>query len=314
MIRRPRPAGRPHWALLALLTLVLAAGACRREPPPTEAKAPGNPVQAVEGLADALRENDLVRWSTLSLPPELHARAEQAWVRRQQLAEPPTPEDAEEYRKVMARLSAPDAEEALMRDLEPKLRKFEGEVAGQWPLMQATMTIFLNAAIQANTELSEVQKAHGTELADNLLDWLQPTLFTDRERARRAIAILARTARELDLPTIEEARALPMREALEKGGVALEGVKGVAKVYGLDLDRSLDGVKGEVVASEGDTATVKVSYPLLDRTHSFEMAMVRRDGGWYSAEAIRDAEADLAELDGAPAATPASAAPVADAD
>jgi hypothetical protein len=310
MTRRLHLAGHSRWALLGLLTAVVALGACRREPPPTEAKAPGDPVAAVESLAEALRDNDLVRWSTLSLPPDLHARAEQAWVRRQQLAEPPSAEDAEEYRKVMARLSAPDAEKALMRDLEPKLRKFEGEVAGQWPLMQATMTIFLNAAIQANTELSEVQKAHGAELADNLLDWLQPTLFTDRERARKAVAILAGTARELDLPTLEQARALPMRPALEKGGVALEGIKGVAKVYGLDLDRSLDGMTAELVATEGDTATVKVSYPLLDRTHSFEMAMVRRDGGWYSAEAVRDAEADLADLE----AEPASTAPAAPAD
>jgi len=298
---------RYPWALLALLALVLVVGACRREPPPSASKAPGDPVAAVRGLADALHDDDLVRWSRLSLPPDLHARSEQAWVRRQQLAEPPTPEDSAEYRKVMARLTAPDAEEALLRDLEPKLRKFEGEVAGQWPLMQATLTIFLNAAIQANAELSDVQKAHGTEVAQNLMAWVQPALLADRARARKAVAALAKTARRLDLPTLEQARALPMMPALEKGGVALAGVKDVAAIYGLDLDRTLAGVKAELVSSEGDEATVKVTYPLLDRTHSFEMRMVRRDGGWYSAEAVEEAEADLAELDAATAAAPATA-------
>lgn len=303
----------PAWALLALLSLVMALGACRRDPP-AQARAPGDPVAAVKGLAGALRDNDLVRYSRLSLPPELYARSEQLWAHRQKTAEPPTAEDAEEYRKVMARLSAPGAEQALMRDLEPKLKKFEGEIAGQWPLMQATATIFLTAAIQANTELSDLQKAHGTEVADNLLHWAQPALFTDRERARKAIGVMSRTARELDLPTLEQARALAMIPALEKGGVALQGAKAVAKVYGLDIDRSLEGVKAELVSSAGDEAKVKVTYPLLERTHSFEMAMVRRDGGWYSAEAVREAEEELAELAADTPAPPGAIAPADNAD
>lgn len=284
------------WAWLALLSLVMGLSACRRDEPERVTTAAGDPVAAVEGLADALRDDDLVRWSKLSLPPELHARHEAAWVRRQQLAEPPTPEDAAEYAKVMARLTAPDAEEALVRDLEPKLRQFEGEVAGQWPLMQATLSIFVDAAIEANTDLSAAQKTHGTELADNLMQWLQPALLTDRDRARRAIAVMTRTAREIDVPTLEQARALPLQPALEKGGVALRGVKDVAKIYGLDLDRTLDGVEAELVESAGDQATVRVTYPLLDREHAFELEMVRRDGGWYSAQAIADAEADLEAL------------------
>jgi hypothetical protein len=210
---------------------------------------------------------------------------------------------------VMARLRAPDAEQALLRDLEPKLKKFEAEIAGQWPLMQATATIFLTAAIQANTELTDLQKAHGIEVADNLLHWAQPALFTDRERARKAIVVLSRTARELDLPTLEQARALPMIPALEKGGVALEGAKAVATIYGLDVDRSLEGVKAELVSSAGDEAKVKVTYPLLDRTHSFELAMVRRDGGWYSAEAVHQAEEELAEFEAGGTASPSAPTP-----
>ena len=129
----------------------------------------------------------------------------------------------------------------------------------------------------------------------SLMAWAQPSLFTDRQRARQAVAALARTARELDLPTLEHARALPLQPALEKGGVALAGVKDVARAYGLDLDQSLDGVTAELVSSEGDQAVVKVSYPLLDKTVSFDMALVRRDQAWYSAEAVRQTEAELAE-------------------
>jgi hypothetical protein len=285
----------PAWALLALLfSLVLVLGACRKDAPEA-AKAPGDPVAAVEGLAKALRDNDLVRYSRLSLPPELHARSEALWNRRVAEAAPVEDADAAEYDKMMARLTAPKAEAELTRDIEPKLAKLETEISGQWPMMQATASIFLNAAIQANTELSDEEKAHGGEVVASLMAWAQPSLFTDRARARIAVSALVETAQELALPTLAQARALQMIPALEKGGVALAGIKRVTKAYDLDLDRALDGVQAELVSAEGDMAQVKVSYPLLEETVSFQMEMIRRGDGWYSAQAVRDAEAELAE-------------------
>ena len=297
----------PAWALLALLALVLALAACRKDSP-DEAQAPGNPVAAVEGLAKALRDNDLVRYSRLSLPPDLYARSEALWNRRVAEAEPVSDADAAEYDKMMARLTAADAEAQLNRDLEPKLAKLEAEISGQWPMMQATALIFLNAAIQANTDLSAEEKTHANEVVAGLMDWAQPTLFTDRARARAAVSALVETADALALPTLAQARALPMEPAMEKGGVALAGFKKVAKAYDLDLDRALDGVQAELVSSAGDSAQVKVSYPLLDKTVSFEMEMVRRGDGWYSAQAVRDAEAELAEA-GEPTEAGEQAAP-----
>ncbi|GAB2665529.1 hypothetical protein [Arenimonas aestuarii] len=295
-------------AFAALLLIALALVACRRDPPVEDASTvPGSPVAAIEAQAQALRDNDLVRWSRLGLPPELHARTEALWNRRLAEAGPPDPEEAREYADMMSRLMAPDAEQALMRDIEPKLSEFETEIAGQWPLMQATAAIFLNAAIEANTELSAAEKSHGQELVSALLDWAQPALFTDRARARQAVAALSATARELDLPTLEDARALEMMPAMEKGGVALVGIKQAAQAYGMDLDASLDGVEADLVSREGDQARVKVTYPLLGETISFEMDMQRVGEGWYSADAIRQAEADLAEAGPDTAVTPSAA-------
>ena len=299
-------------ALVALLLALLALAGCRREPEPETVAAPGDPVAAVQAQVQALRDNDLVRYSRLSLPADLHARSEALWTRRQAQAEPPDPEDAREYADLMARLTAPDAEQALMRDLEPKLAKLESEIAGQWPLMQATASIFLNAANQANTELSEAERSHGTEVVGALLEWARPELFTDRERARRAVVALSATARELDLPTLEQARALPLVPAMEKGGVALAGLKQAAKAYDLDIDQTLDGVQAKLLSAEGDRATVQVSYPLAGRTITFDLAMARRDDGWYSADTLRQTEAELAEAErdadaaatNAPEATP----------
>ncbi len=292
-------------ALLGLFTLVLALGACRRDEAAL-AKAPGDPVAAVKAQAQALRDNDLVRYSRLSLPPELHARSEALWNQRVAQAEPVSDKDAAEFDRMMGRLTAPDAEAALIRDLEPKLAKLEGEISGQWPLMQATALIFVNAAIQANTELTDAEKAHGTEVAASLMAWAQPALLTDRERARKAIGALVSTAKAVDLPTLQQARALEMTPALEKGGTAMAGIKKVTLAYGLDMDRALDGVQAELVSADGEEAIVKVSYPLLDKTVSFEMPMSRRDGGWYSTDSLRQAEDELAQAE--PAAAPAPAA------
>ncbi|HEX4853935.1 hypothetical protein [Arenimonas sp.] len=301
----------PLRALLALLLFALALVACKRETPADQARAPGDPVEAVETMAAALRQNDLVRYGHLSLPPDLHARSAALWDRRAAEAEPASDEDAEKYDRLMARLLAPNAEEDLARDLDQQLARLEQEIGGQWPLMQATATIFLTAAIQANTELSEDEKAHGAEVATQLIDWADPALFTDRERGRQAIAVAVDTARELQLPTLAEARALTHGPAMEKAGIALAGTKSLLRVYGLDLDAMLDGVNAELVSAEGDTATVKVSYPLQGKTVAFEMEMLRRDGAWYGANAIRDAEAELAE---AAAEVADAAAPATDGD
>lgn len=306
MIRKPA-----FRALAALLLTALVLAGCRREPDADLSTVPGDPVAAVQAQAQALRDNDLVRWSKLSLPPELQARSEALWAQRVAEAEPADPEDAREYAEIMARLTAPDAEAALMRDLEPKLAQFEAEVAGQWPLMQATASIFLSAAIEANTELAAAQKAHGRSVADALLDWAQPALITDRARARQAIAALSATARELALPTLEQARALGYTEALEKGGIALAGLKQASKAYGLDVDASLEGMSAELISTDGDQATVRVTYPLLGRDVAFEARMQRVGEGWYDADAIAQAEAELAEAAHATAVTPA--APAADA-
>lgn len=297
----------PAWALLALLSLVLALGACRKQAPEA-ATAPGDPVAAVESLAQALRDNDLVRYSHLSLPPELHARSEALWNRRVAEAKPVDDADAAQYDKLMARLTAPKAKAELTRDIEPKLAKLETEISGQWPMMQATALIFLNAAIQANAELSDEEKAHSNEVVAGLMAWAQPALFTDRARARTAVSALVETADELALPTLAQARALQMMPAMEKGGVALAGIKRVAKAYDLDLDRALDGVRAELVSAQGDLARVTVSYPLLDKTVSFEMEMMRRGDGWYIAQAVRDAEAELAEGGETATAAPTGAA------
>jgi hypothetical protein len=204
----------------------------------------------------------------------------------------------------MDRLTAPDAEAQLYRSFDRKLKKIETELDSQWPLMQATGGIFLNGVISANPKLTAAEKAHAKAMGSALIAWLRPELVTDRTRARRAIAVLTTTAREINLPTLADSRRLEMIPTLEKAGRGLKGLKQIGRIYGLDADASLAGVQARVIAVDGEVATLEVSYPLLGQTVKFDLQMLRRDGRWYRADAVREAEAELLRpLVAAPAAT-----------
>jgi hypothetical protein len=194
----------------------------------------------------------------------------------------------------MERLTGPEAEAKLYARFDQRMKKFEPEIRSQWPLMQATGGIFLNGLIKANDKLGPDEKAHAQAIAQALLAWLKPEMIVDRARAKRAIAVLSDSARDLDVPTLDDTRKLEMLPALEKGGEVLRTLKEVAKIYGLDVDASLGAVQAKVVAASGDSATVEVSYPLLGKTVRFEMEMLRREKRWYPADAVRKAEAELA--------------------
>ena len=280
---------RLAFRCLTLLLLALALAGCRRE-----VVAPGDPVAAVKGLAAAVRDNDLVRYSRLSVPPALHARLERRWAENLERAEAPTDKQREDYARWMARLTEKDAEAKLYASFDRRMKKIEADMTSQWPLMKATGGIFITGMIQANPRLSEAQKAHAKAVGEALLEWLRPERVADRDRARQAIHQLVETARDLDLPTLASSRQLQMIPALERGGRLLRGLKQVGRVYGLDADASLDKVSARVVDVDGDLATMEVSYPLAGKTIRFPMQLLRRDGRWYSADAVRQAEADLA--------------------
>ncbi len=300
----------PALLLLACLALFAVLASCRRE-----VVAPGDPVAAVRGMADALRQNDLVRYSRLSMPPALHAQVEAHWHAHRAAGPAPTQKQREDYAKWMQRLTAADAETALFRDFNAKMKKFDREIGAQWPLMQATGGMLANGLIQANGHLSPSEKVHAKAVSAALLGWMTPQLLSDRSRARAAIRVLVATARQLNLPTLEASRELDMIPSLEKAGQALAGLKQMARIYGLDADGSLAALSARLVDAHGDRATVEVSYPLLGQSVRFEMELLRRDGRWYSYDAVTQAEADLAKarrpLPVPPTATRAPSAPAA---
>lgn len=272
---------------LSLFMLGLLSG-CSREP-----VAPGDPVAAVEELVEALRDNDLVRYSKLSLPPTLHTRMEQRWAAELAQAPALTEVQRKNHARYMQQMIEPGAEAKLFKSYESKLKKFQTEINSQWPMMQGTIQIFVSTAIQANEDLTPAERAHMKAIGQAILKWLKPEMFGDRVKARQAIAVICQTAREINLPQAEQMQRLSMTGSLEKGGLAMKGLKELGLIYGADIDESLDNMEAKLVDASGDQATVEIHYVLLEQDISFEIDMTRIDDRWYPADGIQDAQQTL---------------------
>ena len=300
--RLPKPALR--LAAVAAIALLLAA--CKREPQPIEG-APDEPVAAVEALAGALAQGDLVAYSRLSLPPELRAKQAELW--RQQMAAPIplADEKVRRYNELMATLTAPDAEAQLWAHAEPRLAAMQEQVGPRWAMGVTMLSGFATAAIAADPTLSDAEQSHAEGVVGAVSDWAKDQAnFTDPARAQQAIGIAVRTARAMELPTLEAARTLEYDAMLGKASVAFRGTKEIASAFGVDVGAALAQVQAEVVELEGNRAVVRVRYPLLGKEVSFEQPMVQVGDGWYREDAIQSLEKALAEQ--AASAPPAVAA------
>lgn len=276
-------------ALAGLLALSVAA--CGRD---AEPEAASDPAAAVEQLAQALRDNDLVRFNQLSLPEDLHQQTRQRWDEQRSSAPPASAEDEAQFRETMDRLTAPDAEEQLYAELEPLLDRYDAEYAAQLPLAVAMGSAFANQAIQSNETMSADQKQHAAEVLGAVAGWVGTAPLGDRDRAREAIGVVTGTARSLELESMDAFRRLEHDDMLTRAGAAWGGVKDLMAIYGLDVDQSLASVDADTISEDGDTAQVRVNYRLLESTLGFDMAMERIDGGWYSSDLVANAREELA--------------------
>lgn len=271
--------------LASCLVLLLLLGACQR------AVAPGDPVAAVKAQAEALRDDDVLRFQQLSLPPDLYARQQRAWDAAMADAPPPDPREAERFDRRLQAFITPGAERDLLKRAQPRFKKFSAEIRDNWALMKPTFGLLLDGMLQANRSLDANQRAHLEAAGEALLDGLSPQRLTDPKAFERSIAVMCRSARKLEVANLAEVRALPMEDFYRKLGVVLAGAKDIAALYGVDVQRSFAELEAELVDADGERATVRVRYPLADAMVEFDAEMLRVDGRWYSASAVEQARA-----------------------
>ncbi|MEZ5464153.1 MAG: hypothetical protein R3F22_02790 [Lysobacteraceae bacterium] len=291
-------------SLAALLALGLSAcgsdqsspEATQPEQAPAKTSQTESPTAVIDGVARELANGNLLAVMQLSMPAAKFDEAKTKWIEERD-QDPPSEEDKAKFAEMMTKLNAPDAEEQMMAELEPHLVKYDTEMAMQKPMMVGMGQGIAAQAIQENAELTADEKQAATNALGGAANWINATNFGDRELARKAVREAISTAKALEMSSLDEVQSMDFETMLGKAGTAFQGVKRILAVYGLDLNKTLQSVKSELVSQDGDTAQVKVNFNLFDQPLSFNTEMVQVDGRWYGKKAMEQVSetADEAE-------------------
>lgn len=294
-------------AFVALLAAA-AAGCGNQQSSAPVATSANTPDATIRKSADLLKQNDIAGVMQNALPPAEFEKVKADWTKANN-ERPVTDEDRKKFEETMARLTAPDADKTIYAEIEPQLKQFDAQYQQQIPMYVAMGQGWLTGMVQQNKDLSDADKQQAVAAINALAAWVQKTRFTDAESVKKVLAITTKTARDLNLKSLDEARALTFDQSMQKARVALGGFKEALAVYGFSVDKTLDSVKPEVLSSDGKTASVKVSYTLLDTPLTATTQMVNVDGRWYGKDTIEKLK-EQQQHDAAPdKAVPAEAPP-----
>jgi hypothetical protein len=299
-------------AALASALIVFAAG-CQQQSEtasaPAVAPVSAGPDAALLASIKLLKAGDFNGLMQNALPPAEYAKVKTDWNKDQ---EPVTDEDRAKFTATMTKLTAPDAETAIYTEIEPQLKAFDAQYQTQIPMYVAMGSSWLQGLVQQSKDMSDASKQQAVAAINTLGGWVTKTRFTDPDKIKQIVAITVKTARDLNLKTLDEARGLSYEQGMQKAQAAYGAVKQAFNVYGFSLDETFDSIKPEVVSNDGKTAKLKVSYTLLGTPLSGETEMVNVDGRWYGKDTIdklkEKAAADAAGSSAAPVEQAASEA------
>lgn len=298
-------------AAIAASLIVFVAG-CDKQPGETAAvavpTAATTPDAAIRRSVELLKQGDIAGVMQNSMPPAEYAKAKADW-KHDADEKPITDEDRQKFAATMGKLTAPNAEQTLYTEMEPQLKAFDAQYQTQIPMYVAMGSSWLQGMVQQNKDMSDADKQQAVAAINAVGTWVQKTHFTDPDSVKKVLAIASKTARDVNLKTLDEARALDFDQSMQKARIAFLGFKQALGVYGFEFDKTLDSIKPEVVSNDGKAAKVKVSYTLFDAPLTAETDMVNVDGHWYGKKAIeklaeKDAE-DKAAAPSAPVIAPA---------
>lgn len=294
-------------AALAASLLVFFAG-CEQKSAETAATAPAvaaTPDAAILASVQSIKQGDIAGLMQNALPPADFAKAKADWGKDKD-QEPITDEQRAQFNETMAKLTAPDAEQKLFAEIEPKLKEFDAQYQQQLPMYAMAGAGWVKNMIQQNQTMSEAERTQAAAAVDALQAWVVKTRFTDAESIKKVIAIVAKAARDMNLKSLDEARALNYDQSMQKARIAFLGLKDALAVYGFSIDQTLDSIKPQVLSNDGKTASVQLSYTLLGAPLAATTEMVNVDGRWYGKQTIEKLKEKAAEQS---TTAPAAAAP-----
>ena len=303
-----------HAALPLFAALLL--GACHGK---DAASQPGgrSPVAAVQASIDLVKAGDFNGLWKHALPPADYANLRADWSRHEQDQRPITAEDRVKFNETMQQLTAPDAENKLYAQLQPKLAAMEQQYKDQLPVLISVGEALVKNGIVQSKDLTPTQKTQANDALDVITPWAQQTPWFDQARARQAIGVAVATARKLDLKGPEQLRTMDFDAVMGKYAIGYGGLKQLLVIYGLSVDDTLDSIRLSELSNSNGHAVVKIDYTLLGKPLSTESKLVQENGRWYSEDMlanVRKSHQQLSQPSVGQTAAPAAAGSVAGKD
>jgi hypothetical protein len=197
--------------------------------------------------------------------------------------EPISDEDRAEFAEKLARVTAPDAVETLMAEIEPELEKARPQVPGALLMGFGAMQL---AVASPESELSEEQREVLQAALPGIQHWASATDFLSSATMRDALTLLTDAARRAGIQNLDQLKALPLEEVLHRAGTLLAACKDAVRLYGIDLDAVADSLHVEVLSIDGETARVRTTITLFDAPVWTDHDLVLVEGRWYGKDAM----------------------------
>lgn len=254
-------------ATLSTTPLTLVAGSSISATP--------DPAQQLTAMARAFRSNDLGGLLRTVLPEGRYEqlRAEYEIHRTKTIEE----DDRAEFAREWGKLTAPNAVDALMAEIEPRLNEARPKAAGA--LLMAAGALQMAASGGAG-ELTASQQQSLQAVLPGLQAWLSGTDFLSTETMREALGYLTEAARGTGIRSIDDFRSMSFDQMLSRAGTMVGAGKRALALYGLDVNAIVDSLRIEVLEVNGDRAKVRTTVTLFDAPVSTEHELRLVEGRW----------------------------------
>lgn len=235
-----------------------------------------DPARQIQEMARLFRAGDAAGLARALVPASRWEEVKLTYELAQ--LEPISDEDREEFEEKLQKITAADAVDQLMAQIEPELEKARPQLPGALMMGLGGLQVAISSP---ESKLSEEQRAALAEMLPGLSEWAYGTDFLSSDRAREALTVLTEAARRTGVRDLDQLRALPLDSVLAHGSALLAAGKKAVKLYGIDLDQIADSLQVETLEVNGDTAKVRTTVTLFGAPVWAEHELQLVEGRWY---------------------------------
>ena len=270
-----------NLALLSLFAFALVS--CGGDEPEVKSAAEeiakmdtNTPEGALKASMVALKSNDLKSLFKQSMTDEQYNELATEFEKNK--ANGFSESDKAQFAQTMQMLTADGAEDQLMAMVGPQLE----QARAMMPMMLAMGKDQMIMGIKNNPMVPEGQREASAEIAGAVVDWLGENDVLSEDITRKALREVINTAKALDMNSLDALQNMSFDQALDKGSVALGGLKNVLDVYGISMDDMVNSMDVSNVQVNGDTATMDVAFEIFGKEINQTMNMVKKGNKWIS--------------------------------